>query len=315
MIPTGEPSIDVYVRNKHPANLTSFASNRTLVYVHGATYPSSTMFDLQLDGTSFMDQLAAHGFDVYAMDLPGYGKSSRPVQMNQPADANPPFETTADAVRQYGIVVDYVLKRRGVQKLDAMGWSWGTTIVAGFATEHPTKVERLVLYAPIWVYHGAAAQNGVKIGAYRNVTIEQARQRWLNGVPEDKKDTLIPTGWFDTWQKATWATDPTGSAQNPPVLRAPNGVVEDFQIYWRSGKPTYDPARISVPTLLVQGEWDHDAPPYMSQTLFPLIVNAPWKRYVEIGEGTHTIIMEKNRSQLFFVVEGFLTEADPTKNP
>jgi alpha-beta hydrolase superfamily lysophospholipase len=152
---------------------------------------------------------------------------------------------------------------------------------------------------------------GGKLGAYRGVTVGQARQRWLNGVPEAKKQDLIPPGWFDTWQKATWATDPTGSAQNPPVLRAPNGVAQDLRTYWQAGKPTYDPAKITAPTLLVQGEWDHDTPPYMSQTLLPLIVNVPWKRYVEIGEGTHTILMEKNRRQLFFVVEAFLTESSP----
>jgi alpha-beta hydrolase superfamily lysophospholipase len=35
------------------------------------------MFDLSLGGTSFMDELATQGFDVYTIDLPGYGKSSR----------------------------------------------------------------------------------------------------------------------------------------------------------------------------------------------------------------------------------------------
>jgi hypothetical protein len=46
----------------------------------------------------------------------------------------------------------------------------------------------------------------------------------------------------------------------------------------------------------------------MSQALFPLLKNAPGKRYVEIGEGTHTVIMEKNRMQLFREVQMFLEE-------
>jgi hypothetical protein len=46
----------------------------------------------------------------------------------------------------------------------------------------------------------------------------------------------------------------------------------------------------------------------MSQALFPLLKNAPLKRYVEIGEGTHTVIMEKNRLQLFREVQLFLDE-------
>jgi len=313
MVPSGDPGIAIYVRNKHPAGTTRFTPDRTLVFVHGATYPASTSFDLELGGTSFMDDLAEHGFDVYAIDLPGYGKSSRPAQMAQAPDANPPIETTADAVRHYGAVVDYVLKRRGLQKLDAMGWSWGTTIAAGFAAEQPAKVERLVLYASVWLVQGeAVALGGAKLGAYRSVTADQARQRWLTGVAVDKRDALIPAGWFDAWQKATWATDPDAAAKTPPALRAPNGVVQDLRTYWQSGKPTYDPAKITVPTLIVQGEWDHDTPPYMSETLFPLLVNAPWKRYVQIGQGTHTIMMERNRRQLFYVVESFLTEPGPS---
>ena len=46
----------------------------------------------------------------------------------------------------------------------------------------------------------------------------------------------------------------------------------------------------------------------MAQTLFPLLVNSPGKRYVMLAEGTHTIIMEKNRLELFEAVQAFLDE-------
>ena len=314
MVPSGEADIQIFVRNKHLAGMMGTTAERTLVFVHGATYPASTSFDLPLGGTSFMDDLAEHGFDVYSVDLPGYGKSSRPAQMNQPADANPPFETTADAVRHYAAAVDYVLRRRGLQKLDVMGWSWGTTIAAGYAAEQPGKVERLVLYAPVWLIHGEATALGgaAKLGAYRSVTADQAQQRWYTGLTATQKQDLIPEGWFEAWQQATWATDPVGKAQSPPALRAPNGVIQDLRAYWMAGTPTYDPAKITAPTLIVQGEWDHDTPPYMAETLLPLIVNAPWKRYTQIGGGTHTIMMERNRRQLFAVVEGFLMEPTPS---
>jgi hypothetical protein len=39
-----------------------------------------------------------------------------------------------------------------------------------------------------------------------------------------------------------------------------------------------------------------------------LYVQYAYKRYVEIGEGTHTVIMEKNRMQLFQAVQQFLDE-------
>jgi pimeloyl-ACP methyl ester carboxylesterase len=172
-------------------------------------------------------------------------------------------------------------------------------------------VERLVLYAPGWIRQTASlVQAGPgPLGAYRKVTREQAMQRWMNGVPDDKKAALIPDGWFDAWADATWATDSEGAKANPPYIRAPNGVIQDSQDYWAAGKPYYDPAKITVPTLLVQAEWDRDLPPYMAQALFPLLVNSPGKRYVMLAEGTHTIIMEKNRLQLFEAVQAFLDEA------
>lgn len=131
----------------------------------------------------------------------------------------------------------------------------------------------------------------------------------VTGVPEDKKAALIPNGWFEAWADATFATDPVGAQMTPAVVRAPNGVVQDGIEFFGAGKPYYDPAKITVPTLLVGAEWDKDLPPYMAQALFPLLVNSPGKRYVALAEGTHTIIMEKNRLKLFEAVQASLDEA------
>jgi hypothetical protein len=44
---------------------------------------------------------------------------------------------------------------------------------------------------------------------------------------------------------------------------------------------------------------------------FAKLTDAPYKRFVELGEGTHTVMMEKNRMQFFHEVMNFLTESDP----
>jgi alpha-beta hydrolase superfamily lysophospholipase len=44
---------------------------------------------------------------------------------------------------------------------------------------------------------------------------------------------------------------------------------------------------------------------------FGKLTNVPYKRYVEFGEGTHTVMMEKNRVQFFHEVAAFLEEAGP----
>ena len=146
------------------------------------------------------------------------------------------------------------------------------------------------------------------LGAYRTVTREQAKQRWEAGIPEDRRSTLIPPGWFEAWADATWKSDLEGAKLDPPVVRAPNGVVADTGDYFGAGKPYYDPSKVTVPTLLIGAEWDRDAPPYMAQTLFPLLINAPDKRYVQLAEGTHSIMMERNRLKLFEAVQACLEE-------
>ncbi len=46
----------------------------------------------------------------------------------------------------------------------------------------------------------------------------------------------------------------------------------------------------------------------MFYAYFAQLMNAPYKRAVQIGEGTHSILMEKNRMQLFREVQNFLDE-------
>ena len=306
MLPSPDAGLRIFVRNKHPAGRTDLGPGHTVLFVHGATYPADTSFDLELGGHSWMDFIAERGFDVYLVDLPGYGKSDRPPQMNEPADKNPPLVSTEDAVKNVAAVVDMILARRRLDRLNLIGWSWGTTIMATYTARHPDKVNRLVLYAPVWIAEGASPFAG-PLPAYRTVTKEDALKRWIRGVPAAKVSSLIPPGWFDSWANAAWAQDPVGARQNPPVLRAPNGVLEDFKNIWFAGKSTYDPANITVPVLLIQGEWDNDTPPYMARKLFSLLTNAPTKRYVLIGEGTHTLMMERHRLELFRSVQEFLS--------
>lgn len=308
-----EPGIELYVRNKHPAGVDRFASDKVVLFVHGATFPSETAFDLALSGFSWMDYIAQRGYDVYLVDVRGYGRSTRPPIMDEPATRNPPFAHTDEAADDVSAAADFIRKRRGVERINLIGWSWGTAIMALYTSSNSDKVEKLVLYAPLWLRTTPSLVNAGPgpTPAYRVVDMAAAKSRWLAGVAPEKQKDLIPQGWFEAWAAATVGSDPWGSTQNPPVVRAPNGVVADGKRYWSAGKPLFDPADIRVPVLLIKAEWDVDTPAYMAQNLFPKLVNARHKRYIEIGEGTHTILLEKNRLQLFREVQQFLDEAAP----
>src|SRR6185437_12720086 len=164
MIPSGDPGIQLFVRNKHLAGHES-SPDRILLFVHGATYPAETAFDLPIEGVSMMDLIARRGFDVYLVDVRGYGRSTRPPELNQPPEANKPIVSTQVAAHDLGVAVDYILKKRNVAKIDVMGWSWGTSITGLYTSEHNAKVDRLVLYAPQWVRTEPQAANLPPLGA------------------------------------------------------------------------------------------------------------------------------------------------------
>ncbi len=48
----------------------------------------------------------------------------------------------------------------------------------------------------------------------------------------------------------------------------------------------------------------------MGNAVFEKLTNAPYRRRIILSEGTHTIIMERNRLHLFHEVQLFLEEKD-----
>jgi pimeloyl-ACP methyl ester carboxylesterase len=306
MIPAADAGIQLHVRNRRLQGVDSFPAERIVLFVHGATYPSEATFDIDLPGGSWMENAARKGYDAYFVDIRGYGRSTRPAAMNAPPAENPPLATTAEAVRDVGSAVDFILKRRGVSKINLVGWSWGTAIMAGYATNNNERVNKLVLYAPLWHLKAPPPFSGS--GAYRTAAKEPARQRAIRGIPAQRVEEISPMGWFDKWWQANLAADAAGAKLSPPAVRAPNGVLKDLVDYWDGGKSTWEPERIRVPTLLVLAEWDQDTPLHMAQEVFARLVNAPYKRHVVLGEGTHAIAVEKNRMHLIDQVQRFLDE-------
>ncbi len=317
MIGSAQAGVELYIRNKHKAELYNVQPERAVLFIHGASYPGHSSFDLPLDGVSWMDWMARRGYDVYSLDLRGYGKSTRPPAMSQAPEANPPLGDTQAAVADVTRAVEFVLSRRGLPRLTLVGWSWGATVAGSYAVDTPTKVERLVLYAPQWMRDGQpvpADLDPAKLGAWRAVAPREARDRWLRAVPEARRDKVLPPASFDAWAKATLASDPEGAAPQgaaKDTVRAPNGVVADALKTWAVGKPLWMPSRVQVPTLVVQGEWDAEVSPAMAQAVFAQLTRAPARRYVMIGDATHAALIESSRLQLYRAVQTFLEESLP----
>ena len=69
---------------------------------------------------------------------------------------------------------------------------------------------------------------------------------------------------------------------------------------------------MTAPTLVVRGEWDGVSTIAEALGVFNALSNTRLKRMVMIGAGSHMMLMEKNREQLFREVQLFLDEATPS---
>jgi pimeloyl-ACP methyl ester carboxylesterase len=140
-----------------------------------------------------MTYLAKAGFDVFAMDLQGYGLSTRPAVMDNPCNAStsdrashlvPPLDQGGACPLKYtndpnlpryanlltwshsewdeiDSVVNYILAARHRERVSLIGWSQGGPRAGGYASEHPEKVERLFLYAPAYNWNDPTSPTGV----------------------------------------------------------------------------------------------------------------------------------------------------------
>ena len=144
-------------------------ADRVVLFVHGAGTPGAVAFDPSFEGYSWMAHLAEAGFDVFAMDFTGYGRSTRPAVMNDPcnlaSDQQAAFipgllaapcapnyahqlTTIASDWDDLNAVVEYIRRLRRVERVSLVAWSLGGPRAGGFAARYPEKVAKLVLLAP-----------------------------------------------------------------------------------------------------------------------------------------------------------------------
>src|SRR5262249_27849103 len=84
--------VELFVREKVASGLQGAVP--VVLMLAGATISAVPDFDLQFENYSWMDYLAAAGFDVFTMDVTGYGLSPRPMMVD-------PCNTSASDQQSY----------------------------------------------------------------------------------------------------------------------------------------------------------------------------------------------------------------------
>jgi pimeloyl-ACP methyl ester carboxylesterase len=290
---------------------TASLADRVILFVHGAGTPAEVAFDVPYQDYSWMSYLARAGFDVFAMDMTGYGRSTRPTLMNDPcnlteaqqatfvpsllsAPCKPEYTkqltTIASDHNDIAAVVDYIRNLRHVERVNMVAWSLGGPRAGGFAAAHPEKVAKLVLLAPAYNRMvptnppAAVPGNGAPLNTQSHSEFTANWDRQV-GCPNQYDPAASESVWAAMLQ-----SDPVGATWGSGVRRAPNTT------NW--GWSTEVVAKMKTPTLMVAGVHDKQVSPDSVRNLYADL-GSKEKIFVDLGCSSHNAMWERNHLLLF----------------
>ncbi len=287
------------------------APNGVVLFVHGAGTPASVAFDTPYKTHSWMAYLAQAGFDTFAVDMTGYGRSTRPLAMNDPcnflsaqqaqfvpvripAPCKPsrtaPMSTMDSDWHDIDAAVDYLRALRGVDKVALVGWSQGGPRTGGYAARHPDKVSRMVVLAPAYARAGPAT---LPEPPFPNAGTMTAQSRADFVANWDRQ-----VGCADQYEPATsaavWAqmlaSDPVGATWGSGVRRASRVTSYGFN--------QAVVAKLTTPYLMVVGGHDKQVVPDRVRQLYADL-GSKEKVFLELACSSHNAMWEKNHLLLF----------------
>ncbi|HML18272.1 MAG TPA: alpha/beta fold hydrolase [Bryobacteraceae bacterium] len=303
------------------------AADRVALFIHGAGTPGEVSFDVPYQDYSWMAYLARAGFDVFAMDMTGYGRSTRPAAMNDPCNLAPaqqaayvpalipapcaasyPYQMTTLASDWHDIdaVVDRIRTMRHVEKLSLLGWSQGGPRSGGYAAQHADKVARMVLLAPAY-NRAAKADPPAHVPASGAAMNTQSRAEFIANWDRQVgcADQYDPAARDSVWSELLHS-DPVGASWGAGVRRAP------LVTSW--GWTTAVVGKTQIPTLLVSGSQDKQVNPDRVKELYSDL-GSPKKVFVDLACSSHNAMWEKNHLLLFKASLEWLTQGSVEGKP
>ncbi len=284
-----------------------------VLMIHGATISVGPAFDLPFEDYSWMEYLASEGFDVFALDHTGYGLSPRPM-MDDPCNASPsqqqylapfpvpvsqqpcsasyPFALTTiqSDWDEIDTAVDYILRLRNIDRVNIIGYSRGGPRAGGYAALNPAKVDRMVLFAPVYPPTTQNNPPAVLPAAGYPLTVtatENLYTGWdtqagpVNTFSPKIRQVITSTMYDYEYLGSTWGT---AGVRRAPVWNPMWGWTKDLA------------SRIEAPTLVIRGDLDTQVPVAQVKALYEDLWRQ--KAYVTVTNGTHFLQWEYQHKSL-----------------
>lgn len=264
----------------------------TVLFVHGSSMASQPTFDLQVEGRAFssvMDWFAARGFDAWCVDMEGYGRSdkSRDISSN-----------IADGADDLAAASAYIQDLRQCGPLLVYGISSGALRAALFAQNHPERVARLALDAFVWTGEGSPtlAERRKKLPQFTAAKRRPIDREFVFSIfnrdhPGTAEDHVI-----EAFANAITALDDS----------IPNGTYIDMC----SKLPVVEPQKITVPAIIMRGEYDGIAALDDLLAFFTALPNND-KQFVIMPGISHASFQQKNYLMVYHILHSFFTQPEP----
>ncbi len=275
-----------------------------VVYVHGATFPTSMSVAWRIDRVSWLDQMQLAGMDAWSFDFVGYGDSDRPACFAQPALQNPVFGRCKSAAEQVIAVLAHIREQRPITPIHLVAHSWGCLPAQQAAIDRPDLIARLVLFGPPMLRDGNILNQAAP--AWALISAADQRPRHRSGLP-DEAATPVDESEIERWCAAYLRTDRTAAERTPLTVKVPFGPMHDIAELF-AGRQIVASGRITQPTLIVRGEWDHITTDADARRLFDALSRARDRRDIKIAKANHWMHLQPARTALWAETLSFLRE-------
>jgi len=287
---TRKQDVRLFLWRKPPAAAAKHAG--TVLFVHGSSMASQPTFDLHVPGrphSSVMEWFAARGFDTWCMDNEGYGRSdkSRPINCD-----------IANGAEDLAAGSEYVMRTSGASKLLVYGISAGALKAALFVERHPERVARLALDAFVWTGEGSPtlAERRKKLPEFQSKNRRPIDRAFVRGIFARDHPGTADQATVEAFADAILALDDS----------VPTGTYVDMC----SRLPLVDPAKLSVPTIVMRGEYDGIAG-FDDLVEFFKRLPHPDKQFAVMAGISHASFQQKNYLGVYHLLHAFFSQPEP----
>lgn len=289
---TQKGEVRLFLYQKHCGRGVAEQTRGTVLFVHGSSMASQPTFDLQVEGRPFssvMNWFAVRGFDTWCVDMEGYGRSdkSRDISCD-----------IANGVDDLAAASAYIQQHCNSGPLMVYGISAGALRAAAFAERYPERVARLALDAFVWTGEGSPtlAERRKKLPQFMAVKRRPINREFVYSIFKRDHPDTTDIAVIETFAEAITALDDS----------MPNGTYIDMC----SRLPLVDPTKITVPTIVMRGEYDGIAGIDDLLQFFARLPNAD-KQFTLMPGISHASFQQKNYLLAYDTLYGFFGRSAP----